>query len=265
LSGVNQAQHLAKLSALFAIAISEGVLAVNPFAGIKPRVSRLETRQSTKKRAFQESELSSFLLHSKLKDETFYKIISCLLLTGARSSEICGLRVRDIREVDGCLCIDINDEARSLKNRSSNRILPVPSAVRHQFEGLARGRRNSEELLFSGLPDRAQGPAHQLQIEASALIRKHVTTDKRVTLHSLRHTWRQRAERYGVSPAVRRAILGHALGRDVHDTAYGDRAQIPELSAAIEIVANSYAHLFSHTDVADIPSSNLKKEKAVEI
>lgn len=67
-----------------------------------------------------------------------------------------------------------------------------------------------------------------------------MSKDPRVTLHSLRHTWRQRAEDIGIPPALRRAILGHALGKDVHDTAYGDRSQFNLLVDAAEKVSQSY-------------------------
>ncbi|WP_409560022.1 hypothetical protein [Hyphomicrobium sp. MC8b] len=64
-SGVNQSQHLAKLSALYAVAISEGRLATNPFAGIKARFTRDEKKQSKKKRAFSDEELRLFLIASE--------------------------------------------------------------------------------------------------------------------------------------------------------------------------------------------------------
>ncbi|WP_157135425.1 tyrosine-type recombinase/integrase [Hyphomicrobium sp. MC1] len=238
-SGVNQSQHLAKLSALYAVAISEGRLATNPFAGIKARFTKDEKKLSKKKRAFGDEELRSFLIASEKKGEPFHTIIRCLAVTGARSSEICGLRVCDLRWHQGNCYLDINDEVRDLKNAASRRLIPLPGSFSNVLRGLADGR-DGTEPLFPGLPRRQQGPAHQLQIEASKIIREHVSKDPRVTLHSLRHTWRQRAESLGISPAVRRAILGHALGKDVHDTAYGDRPQFNLLVDAVEKVAQSY-------------------------
>lgn len=238
-SGVNQSQHLAKLSALYAVAISEGRLPTNPFAGIRARFTRDEKKQSKKKRAFKDDELRSFLIAAEKKGEPFHTIVRCLAVTGARSSEICGLRVCDVSWHQSHWHLDINDEVRDLKNAASKRVIPLPGSFSHALRELVDGR-DGTEPLFPGLPQRQQGPAHQLQIEASKIIREHVSKDPRVTLHSLRHTWRQRAESVGIPPAVRRAILGHALGKDVHDTAYGDRPQLNLLVDAVEKVAQSY-------------------------
>lgn len=238
-SGVNQSQHLAKLSALYAVAISEGRLPTNPFAGIRARFTRDEKKQSKKKRAFKDDELRSFLIAAEKKGEPFHTIVRCLAVTGARSSEICGLRVCDVSWHQGHCYLDINDEVRDLKNAASKRVIPLPASFSHALRELVDGR-DGTDPLFAGLPQRQQGPAHQLQIDASKIIRERVSKDTRVSLHSLRHTWRQRAESVGVSPAVRRAILGHALGKDVHDTAYGDRPQLNLLVDAVEKVAQSY-------------------------
>lgn len=241
LSGVNQAQHLAKVKALFAIAVDEGVLSTNPFAGIKPRFKKDEKRHSNKKRAFTDEELLSLFDACRRSGEPVYTIVLCLALTGARSSEICGLRVCDVRQVDGFLCLDINDEVRHLKNDASQRPLPVPNSLRAGLMALAQNR-EGQEPLFEGLPVRKQGPAHQIQIVVSKLIRKHVSSDRRLTLHCLRHTWRQRSEALQINSAVRRAVLGHSLGHDAHDTAYGSRPPVSKIAEAVELVAHSYDH-----------------------
>jgi integrase len=237
-TGVNQAQQLAKVSAAFNRAVSKGALQLNPFAGVKPEYTLEEKKISRKKRAFTPEELRALSVASLSQPAPFGTIIQCLILTGARSSEICGLRVKDLRLIDGVLCFDINDENRSVKNAASVRAVPVPSILIDKLTALC-AKLPPEVPLFKGLPKRKQGPAHKLQIDASKLIRAHVTTDRRLTLHCLRHTWRQRAARLKIDRDTSRAILGHVEGVDDHDLTYGVRPTVVELAPSLELVAES--------------------------
>lgn len=246
MSAVNQAQHLAKMSALFSAAIDDGVVAGNPFAGVRAKAAAGEIDARQEKRAFTSDELATFT--SAVAEQTSIKVIvppptlslivRTLMLTGARSSEICGLRACDVRQVEGVLVFDINMKLRQLKNRAARRLIPVPSMLVAEILAAASGKPD-DAMLFDSLRERAQGPAHQMQIDASKVLRKHVTTDRSLTTHCLRHTWRQRAEASGVAPAVRRAIMGHSLGKDAHDSVYGARPPVKELAKAIELVADA--------------------------
>lgn len=238
ISGENQAQHLAKVSAAFERARSKGLIDTNPFAGVKAEYTLDERKVSKKKRPFSPDELRALIAAANTMPAPFGLIIRCLMLTGARSSEICGLRVRDVTKIDGVMCFKITDEHRTVKNKASVRDVPIPAAVLDEITALRRDR-PQDAPLFQGLPPRKQGPAHKLQIDASKLIRKLVSEDKRLTLHCLRHTWRQRAGKLKIDEACRRAILGHTEGDDDHDLTYGARPCVAELAHAIEIVAQS--------------------------
>jgi integrase len=246
LTGTNQAQHLAKVGAAFAQAVSKGIINSNPFAGVKPEYTLEEKKVSRKKRAFTAEELGALAIASQSMAGSFPTIIKCLALTGARSGEICGLRVKDVHAVDGVLCFDITDEVAGKKNASSVRVVPVPSALKEVILSLCAGR-GGEAPLFQDLPKRRQGPAHKLQIDSSKLIKANVINDRRVTLHCLRHTWRQRAGHLKIDEAVRRAILGHVKGNDDHDLTYGSRPRPDELAKAIELVAESLLRDFRDT------------------
>lgn len=237
-SGVNQAQHLAKVSAAFERARTKGIIDTNPFAGVKAEYTLDEKKVSKKKRAFSPDELRFLIIAAETVPAPFSLIVRCLMLTGARSSEICGLRVGDVMAVDGVMCFHIDDEHRTVKNIASVRDVPVPALVLDEIVALCTGR-EVDAPLFEGLPNRKQGPAHKFQMDASKLIRAHVSKDKRLTQHCLRHTWRQRAGRLKIDEASRRAILGHTEGDDDHDLTYGARPDVAELADAVSRVAKS--------------------------
>ena len=233
----NQAQHLSKLSGLFAAAVDDGLIDANPFAGVKAKKRKTEGKVSDRKRAFTDAELRKFLKAAPTQGATFDLIARCLMLTGARSEDICELRVEDVRKVQGVWVFDVNDKRRTVKNAMSVRLVPIPKAVRAAIMARIKGR-DGPSMVFEGVPERDTRGAHWYQVRASRIVRGHVTNDKTLTAHGLRHTWRQRAEALGVAPAVRRAIMGHALGKDAHDSVYGARPPVKELAKAIEKIAD---------------------------
>jgi integrase len=87
------------------------------------------------------------------------------LLTGARLNEICQLDVADIRLVEGVTCFAITEKSltggrdKSLKNRSSARIVPVhPILLQLGFvEFVSRKQREGTLKLFDDLPLGAKG------------------------------------------------------------------------------------------------------------
>jgi len=74
-------------------------------------------------------------------------------------------------------------------------------------------------------------------MDASKLIRAHVSEGARLPLYCLRHTWWQRARRLKIEEDLRRAIMGHSEGDDDHDLAYIARPPVSELQPAIDAVA----------------------------
>jgi len=238
----NQSQHLGKCAAAFACAVSEGILPANPFKGVKPR-ARVDVPTKPERRAFTMKELGLLVravdgLEGAAGGD-YALIAKTLMLTGARSGEIVGLRVRDICEEEGVAIIDINARVRSLKNKTSARKIPIPSMLRDELEQRCTGRggkrRDGDAVLFDAVP--TARPTHKFQIEIGELIRAYVSDDPALVCHSLRHGWRQKARRLKIDSDARRAIMGHALGKDPHDKDYNKRPPVDELSVAVEAVA----------------------------
>lgn len=51
-----------------------------------------------------------------------------------------------------------------------------------------------------------------------AFCKKHLPEDH--TPHDCRHTFKALCDRYDVSPVAQRALMGHSLGKDIHDSVY---------------------------------------------
>jgi integrase len=120
------------------------------------------------------------------------------LYSGARLSELSGLRREDVREVDGVLCFDIRPhDGRSLKNKSSRRLVPVHPQL------LAAGF-NADLLPFKGT-----GHYHSKRVN-EWLRNVAKITDSAVSFHSARHLVKDRLRAARVPEQEQRALMGHA-------------------------------------------------------
>ncbi|MGE0055720.1 MAG: tyrosine-type recombinase/integrase [Hyphomicrobium sp.] len=246
-SGTNQDEHLSKLRSLFAVGVSEGVLSANPFSGVKARYTADELKASKGKRAFTAKELRLLDKAARTESAEFYLVTRCQMFSGAGSSEICGLRVGDVKEIDGVLCFDFNDLLRSLKNRQRTRVVPIAACLRTAIKKQAKGRA-SDAVLFDGVAAKTGDPGHIVQTIGSSVVRNNVSDDERLTHNCLRHSWKQRAEDLGVPENIMRAIMGHRKGHDAHSLAYGKRPGVKVLMQAMELVAKDIMRCLRTTE-----------------
>ena len=116
--------------------------------------------------------------------------------SGARLSELTGLRREDVREVEGVLCFDIRPhEGRGLKNKSSRRLVPVHPQL------LAAG------FTADVLPFKGTGHYHSKRVN-EWLRDVAKISDPRVSFHSTRHTVRDRLRAARAPEPEQRALLG---------------------------------------------------------
>jgi len=136
-------------------------------------------------------------------------VASSLLLlltdTGARLAEITGLEAKDVDLSKAILHIRPNDR-RGLKTKTSTRSIPLShratECLRQQQVGLAE-----TDPIF---PAYAQPRGND---KASAMLMKRlrtVITDKKITMHSLRHRMKDKLRNTGCPEAISMAILGHS-------------------------------------------------------
>lgn len=114
---------------LFRWAVNTGFCSTNPFAGLKVRGSKKKAVDG--KEPFTSTDLNTIISHPDFKtydDSYSWKFWTVLLAiyTGARVTEIAQLRPCDVYPDDnGVWVMNITEEAGSVKNITSNRIIPI--------------------------------------------------------------------------------------------------------------------------------------------
>ena len=137
-------------------------------------------------------------------DITAWALFVCLRDTGCRVSEIAGLRVKDCDTDNGCLSISPTPW-RTLKTNNSQRSVPLSPEAIKALEEVSQGK-DPEAPLF---PQYAKERGRD---NCSAMLMKRlrtIITDKKLTMHSLRHRMKDKLRNTGCPEAISMAILGH--------------------------------------------------------
>lgn len=181
--------------------------ATNPFNGLEVKKTTLAKED---RKPFTDAQLKAararVLGHAS---EDLQRIWRMLERSGCRLAEVTGLMVEDVH-VDGKFpYLDLRFHPhRRLKNAGSVRRVPlVGDALKAAQE--AREEAKDRALLFPAYAREGGATA------ASQVLMKHVrkvVTDRKVTVHSLRHTLKDRLVKADVPEAVQNMILGHSSG-----------------------------------------------------
>jgi integrase len=147
-------------------------------------------------------------------DITAWALFVCLRDTGCRVSEIAGLRVKDCDTDKECLIISPTPW-RTLKTNNSQRSVPLSPEAIKALEEVSQGK-DPEAPLFPQYAKERGGD------NCSAMLMKRlrtIITDKKLTMHSLRHRMKDKLRNTGCPEAISMAILGH--GSNTVATNYG--------------------------------------------
>ena len=139
-----------------------------------------------------------------LNDTTAWALFVCLRDTGCRVSEIAGLRVKDCDTDKECLIISPTPW-RTLKTNNSQRSVPLSPEAIKALEEVSQGK-DPEAPLFPQYAKERGGD------NCSAMLMKRlrtIITDKKLTMHSLRHRMKDKLRNTGCPEAISMAILGH--------------------------------------------------------
>ena len=136
---------------------------------------------------------------------TAYALLLCLADTGARRAEIVGLEAQDI-DLEACYLHIRQNSLRRLKTKTSERTIPLsPRATQCLREH--QGEASGAAPLF---PHYARPRGSDA---ASAMMMKRLRaqiSDKKITMHSLRHRMKDKLRNTGCPEAISLAILGHS-------------------------------------------------------
>ena len=132
-------------------------------------------------------------------------LFTVLTDTGARLAEITGLEVGDVDLERSILFIRPNAH-RSLKTKTSTRSLPLSPRAAECLRGLLLGQEQSAPLFPSYAKPRGSDAASAMLMQRL----RTVVSDKKITIHSLRHRMKDRLRNTGCPEALSMAILGHS-------------------------------------------------------
>lgn len=157
----------------------------------------------------------------KKKRPEHYWIPILGLYHGFRLNEICSLKVKDVREQDGILVIDVNDDGpnKSVKNKSSIRVVPVHPYVIEPlgFQSYALRMKadcKGDALLFPKLTFcEAQGYAKNMSVWFAHWKKGWLPEESRHKhFHDLRYTFAQQAQNQAKMPErCAQEITGHSI------------------------------------------------------
>jgi integrase len=184
---------------VFSHAVQQDWIDRNPFDGISLRGKGRATEPRV---PFKRSQLKQlFAMPLKEQDRLCLSILSA---TGMRLDEVALLEWGDIQTEEGIQFFDLQRLHKVVKNRSAERQLPVPSALRLPQRGTGR-------LFTYRLDD--DGKA---QNAASKALMKYVNqvrddpSDRRLTVHSLRHTYKDLLREAEVPDEAQNFLMGHS-------------------------------------------------------
>jgi len=171
------------------------------------------------------------------------------LWTGARLNELATLLLSDIKEIDGILCFDINDngEGKTLKSVASRRSIPIASVIQKAgfkvyLEQRTRASHGNNDFPLFDLPDHVQGVSRAVSKWFNENFKKKcgLTTPKntKVVFHSFRHTFinKMQSTKLGdtlIPNRVIQEIVGHETGEVTNDV-YGENHEYAVLKEAID-------------------------------
>lgn len=233
-------QYLVRASALFEWALSRNLVQVNPFKGLKIRTKQ---RAADQRKAFSTKDIielfdpQNFTIDPRRPSRYWIPVIAAY--TGLRMEEIAQLELSDIKQVEGVLCFDINDEGeKKLKTLNSVRLVPVHSellklgfmeyvdSIKHNKQG---------KRLFPDLSEANGKLSHNFGKWFARYRQQCGIAESGKTFHSFRHTVATIWKQLGVHESIPATLLGHSAGGITY-TRYGKGYDVKQLAAVIEMI-----------------------------
>lgn len=210
---------LAPVRAVLQWAVDNRQLPANPAERI---TIDIRVRAGEGQRSFSDEEATVVLKAAQESNDPVRRWVPWLCAySGAWVSEVCQLRAEDIIEVDRIWCMKFDPDAGPLKNRASERAVPLHRAL-IDTGFLPFAQSVGKGPLFASLPPDKFGKRGGNGTKVlGRWVRLLGLTDPRLSPnHSWRHRLKTSARRYGLAPDIVDAITGHAK-RSVGDS-YGE-------------------------------------------
>jgi integrase len=207
---------------------------------------KLVKRDDELKEIFNEEELKKLFKELKVESDHKYWIPLIGLYSGARLEEISQLHVTDIKQIDKIWTIDINFEGeKKLKTKSSKRLIPVhKNLIGMGFIEYWQGvKASGYDRLFPNLKRIKGKYGHSMsKWFSNYLIRIGIkTVERKLSFHSLRHTFITKAKRLELPEGHIKEIVGHA-NKSITYGLYGKSYEIQKLKTIIDKIDFALGH-----------------------
>jgi integrase len=205
--------YLTKIKALLTFCKGEGWVTTNVADGLQPPK---DTRPyaERKRRSFTTDE-RRILLAQAIKeggiDGDPAWLIRIAAYSGSRLELCCQLRRKDVRMIDGIMCVEFTDAGGrpGAKTPASVRIVPLHPEIAEGFYAWARNGDGDERVFTSFKADKGGRFANKVSNAMGTLMDHCGLTDKTLVHHSWRHTLTDAMRDALVHDSVAHAIVGH--------------------------------------------------------
>jgi integrase len=192
-------------AAMFAWGIEHGLVRNNPFAGVRLTAAPVRDRFLSREEAGRFLDALSELQNSGAVSDTFADALRLLLLTGARKTEVLGLRWPEV-DFDRRVLVLPPARTKAGGQTGARRVILSPPALE-----IVGKRRPDGETEFVFPAARGQGHAVGLRRVFVAVCAKAEL--RNVRIHDLRHSFASFAVADGASLFLVSKLLGHASAR----------------------------------------------------
>jgi integrase len=226
-------RELNNLRAVVAVAILEGEVKVsNPFERIRPT----KKDDAKKKLSYTYQELALIRAKCLEINDDIRHLLLIQMYTGARISEIVGLRKQDCTFVQKIPCIKITPyDKRTLKTSNSTRVIPlIPEAQEIALRAIHQSETDALFPRYNNLVSRPR--AGSASTYASIWLKELTQTDK--TTHTFRHSLRDMFRNADITKDLQDEIHGGAK-QNIADT-YGEGSSVRRKMAALKKAWNPF-------------------------
>ncbi|MEZ8614117.1 site-specific integrase [Vibrio sp. 10N.222.51.C8] len=235
-------EYLAAAFQFFKFAKMMNYIALNPFDGIKVDNKPLKPTSEERER-WSLKDLKLFFKSQKFveQDVEFRWISWILLYSGMRPSEVCQLRVNDIKEADGSyyFAVNVDDEGKYVKNSNSIRKIPVHGQLINfgLLQYIATRKSSGTNNLFSYEPKNIFADWSKAYLNKMTKYQTSIgmLPRHRPTSYGFRHTFIDELKQKGVSELITAEIVGHKQQGVTYDR-YGKQLNLKELAKALNKV-----------------------------
>jgi integrase len=221
-------KYLNLLGTVFSWAVKTGLIDANPVAGMAFVATGKREEREPKRQPFSEAQLRTLFaspLHTGaeskarrgqpgnyVEQDALWWVFPMTLYSGMRIEEAMGLRIEDMREVDGVLSFVVESRPeRTLKTASSARVVPVHKALIRLGLVEWRDKQLRGGLLFPELrPDKRHGKLTAALSKTAGRYLRALKMPVTITTYSTRHAFADGLRRAKVEPEIRSRLLGHS-------------------------------------------------------